>query len=617
MLYSVERIVSDISLALENKDRLGAIALARQAGEQGLDIPIKQWLNWIADPYFFMIGNWLLSDWYDALLAATPSSDAMSALQLLAILQKNISTSEELVNSVETVVSSQLGHLLMGICYCHLRKWEIALEHLDIIDINSEWWQASLYSRVVCLIRLDQWDALTALRHAQINPELEFDWVILQNAFLGVLNEYSYDLAGKFLDWKDEYFPEIQKCLPKTGVSRAFLEMLSADFEIPRILGESLRYAEELTSQISSYPSFDEIVVTPKRARVGYFWSFGGYFQDLLAMSYGDHSRYENFLYFAADSSRQSNFDESQYDHVFNFVGLSDNEVFSKINSDDLDALIVIDTIGYHSRDAVIAQRPSKRIVCYGNVFYPTFLSAIDALVLPERLIEPMAALGGHETLLSIPNGLHIAGHPAFRIFDPLPFPSGPPVIGSVASSFKMNRHWFNRVARILAAVPDARLRLDLAVAVDDEILRILELAQQAGIDQRRVDVYRAVINNGFRDRMAPLWLAIDTTAFSCYYTALQALSAGVPILTVPEALPASHLTASVLEGIGADLLICRNEQALIDKAIMLLTNPGALANLRAMVAEDVRASLFADLPASAKMWEQTLERVLALPVRP
>jgi len=125
-----------------------------------------------------------------------------------------------------------------------------------------------------------------------------------------------------------------------------------------------------------------------------------------------------------------------------------------------------------------------------------------------------------------------------------------------------------------------------------------------------------AIYNKDFRDRLAPLWLALDSFPFGCYLSAMQALSAGVPLLTFPGRTPGGRGAATILNGAGMKELILPDQSAMESKAIALLREPSELIRLRRVLPDVMRGSLFNDPIETAKVYEAALDQVLSAPVR-
>jgi predicted O-linked N-acetylglucosamine transferase (SPINDLY family) len=85
--------------------------------------------------------------------------------------------------------------------------------------------------------------------------------------------------------------------------------------------------------------------------------------------------------------------------------------------------------------------------------------------------------------------------------------------------------------------------------------------------------------------------LFLDTTPYNAGATASDALRVGVPVLTWAGEPLASRMAGSLLRTVGLDELITWNAADYVRKAVDLLSRPEQLAELRARLAENLRAT--------------------------
>jgi predicted O-linked N-acetylglucosamine transferase (SPINDLY family) len=167
--------------------------------------------------------------------------------------------------------------------------------------------------------------------------------------------------------------------------------------------------------------------------------------------------------------------------------------------------------------------------------------------------------------------------------------------------------------ARILAAVPDATL--DLLPGAAEPLRARLEARLRGscgahGVDfERRVRVHPRLSDADFRARLAQADLVLDSFGWSGGWTSLQALAAGLPVLTCPgPGLRARHSLAFV-DRIGmADELVVPDADAYVARAVELAIDAPARRALAARLRP--RAGLLFDDPAPAvalgeRLWRE------------
>ena len=117
-----------------------------------------------------------------------------------------------------------------------------------------------------------------------------------------------------------------------------------------------------------------------------------------------------------------------------------------------------------------------------------------------------------------------------------------------------------------------------------------------------------------FRERLSHFSLVFDSSPFTGNLTSFQALSAGVPVVTVRGATIPSRHTAGLLEVIGEPSLITHSLAEQVARTIELLNAPDQLAALRERLPGKVRASPMADPRALGQELMRVVRAALDLP---
>jgi predicted O-linked N-acetylglucosamine transferase (SPINDLY family) len=164
----------------------------------------------------------------------------------------------------------------------------------------------------------------------------------------------------------------------------------------------------------------------------------------------------------------------------------------------------------------------------------------------------------------------------------------GLPPSGFVFCSF--NNHYkilpeiFDRWMRILSRTENSVLWLQQADAIAVGNLR--HEASRRGIDAERLifaDRMAALDEHLARLRAADLFL--DTRPYNAHATALDALWAGVPLLTYPGESFASRVAASLMRTVGLPELIANSPSQYEEMAVELAADPVRLGQLRRKLA--------------------------------
>jgi protein O-GlcNAc transferase len=130
-------------------------------------------------------------------------------------------------------------------------------------------------------------------------------------------------------------------------------------------------------------------------------------------------------------------------------------------------------------------------------------------------------------------------------------------VLAAFNDTAKLTPEIYAAWLRLLKAVPQAVLWLYAPEGAPRK--RLLALADTAGVSRRRIVFAGLVDYAAHRARLCAADLFVDTSPFSGGATASDALSAGLPIITIEGRSFASRMAASLLRGIGLDELVARD----------------------------------------------------------
>lgn len=181
--------------------------------------------------------------------------------------------------------------------------------------------------------------------------------------------------------------------------------------------------------------------------------------------------------------------------------------------------------------------------------------------------------------------------------------------------STKIDPEVFRAWMQILKAVPGSQLwlRKGRNPLVETNLSRAAEehgsSKDRLVFDERIPDKRRHL----GRHRLADLFL--DTFTVNASTMAIDALWAGLPILTRPGRHFCSRNCSSFLKAVGLDDMICRTTQEYIERAVYFGTNPAALASVRNRLRENRDTHPLFDIEGFSRhledayqtMWERWL----------
>jgi predicted O-linked N-acetylglucosamine transferase (SPINDLY family) len=151
--------------------------------------------------------------------------------------------------------------------------------------------------------------------------------------------------------------------------------------------------------------------------------------------------------------------------------------------------------------------------------------------------------------------------------------------------------------SRILEAVPGARLLLKFRGLEDAAVAAYLRSCfTDCGIDASRLELRGSSPYSEVLAAYREVDLALDTTPYSGTSTTFEALSMGVPVVTLCGTRMVSRSTAAILTAAGLDELVAVDGDSYVALAGALAGDGERLAGLRAGMAERLPGSPLYDV---------------------
>jgi protein O-GlcNAc transferase len=385
-------------------------------------------------------------------------------------------------------------------------------------------------------------------------------------------------------------------------------------------LDEEARFAEALAFARRRAPSvapasFRNDPSPDRRLRIGYLSSD---FRDhpiarnmASILANHDHAAFEIALY-SGDSRSDAMTERLRgwADRWRPVDGLSEAAIAERIRGDGVDLLVTLGGRFDANRPLVAAHRPAPVLVS-AHDGGTSGLAGVDAL-LTDRILAPR---GGPERFTERPFRL-----PGFYSF-PVPLDAPPPhpaaaveaagrplVFGSLNNPAKVNDAVLALWARVLIAVPGARLLLRYKGQFLEPTLQRHIVGVLAG---RGVGGDRLLFPDGATDRRHHLAIyhdidvALDTFPFSGATTSFEALWMGVPVVTLPGTNMMGRVSAAHLNAAGAPELIARDADEFVAIAAGLAAAPDRRALCHATLRQRLAASPTLNGPLRARQIER------------
>ena len=275
--------------------------------------------------------------------------------------------------------------------------------------------------------------------------------------------------------------------------------------------------------------------------------------------------------------------------------GLSDHELLTQIEADQVDLLVDLAGHTADSRIRVFAHRAAPVQISMLGYLNTTGLPEMDYVV-TDAIRDPQAEDNYYsESVARLPSGgccwLPPAGAPDVTAA-PV-FARGHVTFGSTHRPNKMTDETLRLWAAVLNRVAGSRLLLfhnDLADSVDLQ-QRLTDRLTAAGIDRSRFDLAWDA-DEEYLTAYGEIDILLEAVPWSSGTTALDALWMGVPIPTVCGQQPAGRPTASALQRLELGDLVARSTDEYIDIVAKLAADRARIAALRESLRDRMRTTV-------------------------
>ena len=295
-----------------------------------------------------------------------------------------------------------------------------------------------------------------------------------------------------------------------------------------------------------------------------------------------------------------------------NFTGVPDGEVARQILADAPD--ILVDLAGHtgQNRQGLLASRLAPVQITYLGYPDTTGLTTMD-FRLTDAIADPVGvaeALHTERLVRFAPTAwcyAPAADAPAV-VTPPCCNDAGAavaPVFGSFNNLGKLSSSTWRLWARLLAAVPKARLLLKGTAPAPDWI------AQQAaavGLDPARVTLLPVVVGQAAHlGCYAQMDVALDAIPYNGTTTTCEALWMGRPVVTLVGDRHVGRVGASLLTAAGQGDCVAATEDEFIERARALVADRAGLAARSAGLRARLRASPLMDAAGQGRAFAQAI----------
>lgn len=286
--------------------------------------------------------------------------------------------------------------------------------------------------------------------------------------------------------------------------------------------------------------------------------------------------------------------------------GLDDSSAASQIISDEIDILIDVNGYTKDARARIFAYRPAPVIVSFcgypgsmGSPFHQYLIS--DGYMIPEEneiyYTEKVLRIACDQPL---DRKRPIAERPSRA---DVGLPEDAFVYASFNGMQKITENCFARWMTILSQTPGSLLWL--LTGDEDVNQRLRDVAERNGVGPERLVFAPKVPNPMHIARIGVADLFLDTFPYGAHSTAADAITSGLPVLTMSGKTFAARFCGSIVTAAGVPEMLCSSPEDYVARAVGFAHDRKSLLKVRESIARQRETSVLRGIPALARRLDQ------------
>ena len=391
----------------------------------------------------------------------------------------------------------------------------------------------------------------------------------------------------------------------------AISHLCLASIYMPETTPESLYIVHRMYGEVAEKgkvePTFDNLKDPEKKIRVGFFSAdykahSVAYFMEPLIRDL-DRDKFEVYLYYFGERN-------DDYTKRFKTYGKwtelrAHFSCLDRIRQDKLD--VAFDLGGHTGHQLILfAARLAPVQIVYMGYPSTTGLTRMDYRF-TDSVADPVGDADKWHTEKLVrmdPNSWCYLPHVETPEVSPPPcVKNGYITFGSFNNFSKMSDGWLRLWLKILNTVSNSRLVLKAFGMADDDINPMVKARlTDLGFPMDRVTIHGAVYGTAAHLNMYGLMdIALDPHPFNGAATTCEALYMGVPVVTMAGNRHASRVGAALMDAIGRNEWVAKDEDDYVRIAALLASRPANLERMRAEQRRHFQASILTDYEGQAK----------------
>lgn len=430
---------------------------------------------------------------------------------------------------------------------------------------------AALYARV---LQLDPQNRRARLRQLDVVLTL-CDWRHYDALVSGVLRQVREDIASD------------------RGLTYDVFNLLALPVDPQLILAASRTQAAHHARQAGTVrpaaPNVARGATGNRRIRIGYLLPYTERHSLPQALAgiieRHDRSRFEVLGYSmrGCDGSDFGRAFRASFDRMQNVLRYQPTQAAAAIRKDGID--ILIDTTGHTAFNAlpILARRPAAVQAHYLGYGLTSGADFVDYLITDRRFLGPGGEAFISEAPVFLPHSFMATMRAPIALEGTSRAKEGLPQAGVVFANFnhpcKIDPATFALWIRLLRAVPGSVLWLGAWAEGTRQHLR--GAAAELGVSPKRLVFAELAAHPVHLRRLELADVALDNRLHGGGVTTVDALWAGLPVVSLVGQTPAARLGATLLTAAGVPELLVDTAEAYLDLALALARDPDRRAALR------------------------------------
>lgn len=360
------------------------------------------------------------------------------------------------------------------------------------------------------------------------------------------------------------------------------------------VFSEHQRYAERFETPLKAHWQPHTNSRAPeRRLKIGYVsadlynHAVAFFIEPILA--HHDKSQVEIYCYYN-HIKRDAHTDliAAHADHWLACSKINDEQLAERIRDDGIDILVDLSGHTGYNRLPVFARKPAPVQATWIGYAGSTGLTAMDYRITDEKMDPPGLTEPYHsESLVRMADsGVAYRPAPDCPPVNPLPALTADTfVFASLNNLIKINASVINLWARILKALPHARLML--GNVTDDGIRqRVIERFGQVGVEANRLILQPRMSFSEYLALHHTIDLALDPFPYNGGTTTMHSLWMGVPVITLAGGHMVSRVGVSALAHLDLDAFITHSEEEYLQRTLQIAQDLPGLDRVRQSLRE-------------------------------